>query len=816
MVVTSFSIYSHGPVFYFNGHGPAGEGMSVELSIIFPAYNEGPVIHRNLLQVIKKLDERRLNYEIIVVDDGSTDDTLAQARLLEDARLKVLASKPNRGKGYAINVGMHQAQGQYRLFMDVDLSTSLDEIEKFLRVIRQGQSDMVIGYRNLRQGQPWYRAFLGRVFRGLSGMLICGDFPDFTCGFKMFTASASEKIFLHQKIYDWVFDSEILFLAKRYHLKVSQLPVQWQHEGNSKVRLGSVVDEFFNQPFENPLVCVQRILSPMIQSPKIVRVNTAWAVALVMAVGLQLLLVMAVIASWMPAVYGSEVADIFPRGRTSFRQKYDLQIYHALILATFGLTFATAFIFKDRMSKEGWLRPLQRFVVMTLLWSALAYWSAFELIVHPATGVFKIVFSIAIAGNWLTWGMWLINPRWWLPLDSFIFTALAAFRKNVWVEKIIELGAQRALTERIALSICAVILVITHQAWLGPVSLPYWWPLRFTYVGLYTLSFALPIFYLMVTLIAMESLGRRASGYGRWCRSLGIAGLISFLVYVRAPIPVIPWLSLWPLIVLSVLALWKAASSGHGVWVMGIWKSVNVRVWVAVLGGIELGLICPWIHEQAKFPVSPSDFSTIVYFAFIAGAFAVYGLLPLVRTYEKLASFAVLQAVLVSLTSMAWFKLVVYDYRADLARFWFHWLGILILLQVFVWFALRWFISWGKPGLQGIDAKYRSLITWIIILGLIFGATFIPNIEAMTAHIFMGEYNVHSDTYIMGPAWALAHGAVIDVDVYSRYGIGSVHFLVRADEHDRRAFLPAHVHHCCLDLYLVLSPGLRSLPPMAR
>jgi dolichyl-phosphate beta-glucosyltransferase len=219
--------------------------MAPELSIIFPAYNEAAVIRQNLLQVQKKLHEDHLEYEIIVVDDGSTDDTLGQAQLLEDAHLKVFASKPNRGKGYAVKLGMQKSQGAYRLFMDVDLSTSLDEIGKFLTVIRQGHSDVLIGCRNLRQNQPWYREFLGKGFTVLSSALVFCHYHDFTCGFKMFTAKASEKIFARQRIDDWAFDTEILYLANREHLKVDQLPVQWQHEGASKVRLGrDIVNSF--------------------------------------------------------------------------------------------------------------------------------------------------------------------------------------------------------------------------------------------------------------------------------------------------------------------------------------------------------------------------------------------------------------------------------------------------------------------------------------------------------------------------------------------------------------------------------------------
>lgn len=216
--------------------------MPPELSVILPAYNEGRVIKESLVAIKAKLDELGIDYELIVVNDGSKDDTKNAAGALKNPRIKVLSYENNRGKGHAVHYGMQKAQGQYRLFMDVDLSTDLGEIKKFLSEIRRGDCDIVMGNRNirssLRQKGPWYRAFLGRGFALVSGFWIGFHCLDFTCGFKMFTARAAEIIFSRQRLFDWAFDTEILFIARLHHMNVRQLPVVWEHRGNSKVRLG--------------------------------------------------------------------------------------------------------------------------------------------------------------------------------------------------------------------------------------------------------------------------------------------------------------------------------------------------------------------------------------------------------------------------------------------------------------------------------------------------------------------------------------------------------------------------------------------------
>ncbi len=233
--------------------------MSCELSIILPAFNEALVIKENLKTIEHKLNGLKLDYEIIVVNDGSSDNTLEKlsdwpnpdGTVGANQRVKVFSYQRNQGKGYAIGYGMQKANGQYCLFMDVDLSTDLNEIEKFLVLMRQGLSDIVIGNRNMgslqEQKRPWYRAFLGQGFTLLSALMIGYDCQDFTCGFKMFTQQASQTVFLRQRIFGWAFDTEILLIARLHHLKICQMPVVWEHKGNSKVHIGrDILNSFFS------------------------------------------------------------------------------------------------------------------------------------------------------------------------------------------------------------------------------------------------------------------------------------------------------------------------------------------------------------------------------------------------------------------------------------------------------------------------------------------------------------------------------------------------------------------------------------------
>ena len=213
-----------------------------ELSIILPAYNEGSKIKKNIESVKQKLDSLDVEYEIIVVNDGSRDNTYLEAQKCEARNIKILTYPQNRGKGYAINYGMMYSRGQYRLFMDADLSTSLDEIKKFLDTIKHDGYDIVIGTRKSTEAlqtvkQPFYRRALGKVFTYLAGCFVGYGLSDFTCGFKMFTKKASEIIFKRQRIFNWAFDAEVIFIAMRHNLRICELPVTWRNDPQTKVRL---------------------------------------------------------------------------------------------------------------------------------------------------------------------------------------------------------------------------------------------------------------------------------------------------------------------------------------------------------------------------------------------------------------------------------------------------------------------------------------------------------------------------------------------------------------------------------------------------
>jgi len=217
------------------------QGIS-ELSVILPAYNEGEYIEVTLRQLKAELDKLNIPYEILVVNDGSKDDTAARATRCASGQIRVLSYAHNRGKGYAVGYGMRHASGKYRLFMDVDLSTSLDMVGQFLAILKEGSYDLVIGNRKTKFSeqkikQPFYRRFFGEGFTWISSLLIGRRTADFTCGFKMYTARAAEIIFTRQKIFDWAFDAELIYIALLHNLRIHEAPVIWQHHSDSRVRV---------------------------------------------------------------------------------------------------------------------------------------------------------------------------------------------------------------------------------------------------------------------------------------------------------------------------------------------------------------------------------------------------------------------------------------------------------------------------------------------------------------------------------------------------------------------------------------------------
>jgi dolichyl-phosphate beta-glucosyltransferase len=218
--------------------------MSVSLSIVVPAYNEAERLSKSLHTILDYLNKTKLATELIVVDDGSDDDTLTVAKLaLEksgriDARL--ITYQPNRGKGYAVRCGLVACQGRIALFSDADLSTPISETPKLVDPIEQGESDVTFGSRALDRSligvhQPWRREQGGRVFN-LAVRLATGlPFWDTQCGFKAFRLSACRPIVEAATIDRFGFDVELLYVAQLAGLRLREIPVRWDHNPGSKV-----------------------------------------------------------------------------------------------------------------------------------------------------------------------------------------------------------------------------------------------------------------------------------------------------------------------------------------------------------------------------------------------------------------------------------------------------------------------------------------------------------------------------------------------------------------------------------------------------
>jgi glycosyltransferase involved in cell wall biosynthesis len=211
-------------------------------SIIIPAYNEAERIGASLDRILSYIAESRWSAEVIVVNDGSRDNTseVVQEYSVRNPIIRVLENPGNRGKGYSVRNGMLNASGQVLLFTDADLSSPIEEANKLFAVIESGQADVAIGSRYLQselqtRKQPLHRRMLGRAFNGALRMILGLSYVDTQCGFKAFNRKAVTTIFPNMKIERWGFDPEILFLARRYGLRVAEVPVSWAHDHRSKI-----------------------------------------------------------------------------------------------------------------------------------------------------------------------------------------------------------------------------------------------------------------------------------------------------------------------------------------------------------------------------------------------------------------------------------------------------------------------------------------------------------------------------------------------------------------------------------------------------
>lgn len=219
------------------------------LSVIIPAYNEEKRLPRTLTDIDRYLRKQNYDYEIIVVDGGSTDRTsdITREMMGKIKNLKLTEVKNCQGKGEAVKEGMLKAQGEFRIFTDADNSTSIDQVEKMWSWFKKG-FDIVIGSRDIQGAvldppQPWLRkVILGEGFK-LYRKIIIGlwEIEDTQCGFKCLTKKAVENIFPRSKINRFAFDPEILVLAKKFGYKIKEIPVYWKNDLESKVNFKSII-----------------------------------------------------------------------------------------------------------------------------------------------------------------------------------------------------------------------------------------------------------------------------------------------------------------------------------------------------------------------------------------------------------------------------------------------------------------------------------------------------------------------------------------------------------------------------------------------
>jgi len=214
------------------------------LSLIIPAFNEEAKIDGDLQAALDYLRRQPYSFEVIVVDDGSSDGTRAKLSAWEKRNiesLRVIAYRPNRGKGYAVRTGMLEARGEVRMFADAGLCVPFSSIADGLEVIAQGY-DVAIGSRKLGDSrvvcpQAPHRRWGSRLFHVLSrGIMGLSGIHDTQCGFKLFTARAAELLFRRSRINGFMFDAETLINARRLGLKIREFPVEWRADFDSRFR----------------------------------------------------------------------------------------------------------------------------------------------------------------------------------------------------------------------------------------------------------------------------------------------------------------------------------------------------------------------------------------------------------------------------------------------------------------------------------------------------------------------------------------------------------------------------------------------------
>jgi dolichyl-phosphate beta-glucosyltransferase len=225
-----------------------GQGYRMYLSVIIPAYNEERRLPAYLDTVLAYLQSAPFQHEVIVVNDGSTDDTSGIVRLFQSTyeQLRLIELLPNRGKGYAVKTGMLAGRGVYRLFTDADGATPIEELERLFRAVLGG-ADVAIGSRARKSEEcivkgSLHRKILGECFNFVVRSLCFNGIRDTQCGFKLFTEKVVNRVFPNLTLDRFGFDVEILYLSRRAGFSIAEVPVNWHDVKHGKVNI--VADSF--------------------------------------------------------------------------------------------------------------------------------------------------------------------------------------------------------------------------------------------------------------------------------------------------------------------------------------------------------------------------------------------------------------------------------------------------------------------------------------------------------------------------------------------------------------------------------------------
>ena len=217
--------------------------VNLKVSVIVPAYNEERRITPTLNDIISFLEKRKEQYEIIVVDDGSKDQTssIVNAIRQNNPRVSLLKFNNNHGKGFAVRAGMLKAQGQYLIFTDADGATPFQEINRLEQALHNG-ADIAIGSRAIpsedtQVSARFHRKYLGRIFNLMVNFILLPKVADTQCGFKLFKRNAADQVFSRQQLEGFSFDVEVLYIARKLGFVTVEVPVNWTNIAGSKVNV---------------------------------------------------------------------------------------------------------------------------------------------------------------------------------------------------------------------------------------------------------------------------------------------------------------------------------------------------------------------------------------------------------------------------------------------------------------------------------------------------------------------------------------------------------------------------------------------------